>query len=161
MTCYVDDKRRQTKAAKRVDPLGKNQLPTREARYLGPAMDPLSYSFPGGHRVWEIAEGKVNQYSTLVASNPLDMPTTREHASVYSRQDPPSDDEDDPYALPPEEEVGREDLTVVSDIDYVRHHSQASDTQVVGPHRQTRAAARATAVNFVRHSQQYQGCSCQ
>ena len=74
------------------------QLPSREGRYLGPATDPLSYSFSGGHRVWEVAEGKVNQYSTLVASNPLDMPTTLEHTSVYSRQDPPSDDEDDPYA---------------------------------------------------------------
>ena len=30
VTCYVDDKRRQTTAAKRVDPLGKMQLPSRE-----------------------------------------------------------------------------------------------------------------------------------
>ena len=60
----------------------------------------------------------MNQYSTLVATNPLDMPTTREHPSVYSRQDPPSDDEDDPYALPPEEEGGRADPTIVPDVDY-------------------------------------------
>ena len=106
MTCYVDEERRQTKAAKQVDPLGKMQLPSREARYLGPATDPLTYSFPEGHRVWETAEGKVNQYATVVASNPLGMPSTREHKSVYSELDPMSDDEDDPYALPPEEEGG-------------------------------------------------------
>ena len=76
----------------------------------------------------------MNQYSTLVASNPLDMPTTREHLSVCSRQDPPSDDEDDPYALPPEEEGGRADPTVVPDVDYVRHHSQANSLSIVGPH---------------------------
>ena len=35
VTCYVDEKRRQTKAAKQVDPLGKMQLPSREARYVG------------------------------------------------------------------------------------------------------------------------------
>ena len=52
------------------------QLPSREARYLGPATDPLTYSFPEGHKVWETAEGKVNQYATLVASNPLVMPST-------------------------------------------------------------------------------------
>ena len=69
----------------------------------------------------------MNQYSTFVASNLLDMPTTQGHTSVYSRQDPPSDDEDDPYALPPEEGGGREDLTVVSDVEYVRNHCQASD----------------------------------
>ena len=40
----------------------------------------------------------MNQYATLVATNPFDMPTTREHDSVYS------DDEDAPYALPREEE---------------------------------------------------------
>ena len=51
VTCYVDDKRRQTTAVKQVDPLEKMQLPSREERYLGPATDPLSYSFPGGHRV--------------------------------------------------------------------------------------------------------------
>ena len=39
----MDDKRRQPTAAKRVDPLGKMQLPFREGRYLGPATDPLSY----------------------------------------------------------------------------------------------------------------------
>ena len=27
----------------------------------------LTYSFNGGHHVWEIVEGKVNEYSTLVA----------------------------------------------------------------------------------------------
>ena len=51
---------------------------------------------------------------------------------------------------PPEVEGGREDLTVVSDIDFIRRHSQAGDADVVGPNRQTRAAARAIAVNFVR-----------
>ena len=111
MTCYVNEKRRQTKGAKQVDLLGKMQLPSREARYLGPAADPLTNSFPGGHKVWETAEGKVNQYSTLVATNPLGMPSTREHTSVYSELDPPSEDEDDPYALPPEEEE-REDLVM-------------------------------------------------
>ena len=60
MTCYIDEKRRQTKAAKQVDPLGKMKLPSREVCYLGPATDPLTYSFPGGHRVWETAEGKVS-----------------------------------------------------------------------------------------------------
>ena len=109
----------------------KVQLPSREARYLGPATDPLTYSFPGAHR-----EGKVNQYATLVATNPLDMPTTREHNSVPSGLDPLSDDEDDPYALPPDEEE-KEDLTEFSDIDFVRRHSQASDNHIVGPHRQT------------------------
>ena len=58
VACYVDEKQRQTKAAKQVDPLGKMQLPWREARYLGPTTDPLTYSFPGGHRVWETAEGQ-------------------------------------------------------------------------------------------------------
>ena len=110
------------------------------------ATDPQSYSFPGGHRVWEVAEGKVNQYSTLVATNPLDMSTTQEHHLVYSRQDPPSGDEDDPYALPPEEEE-KEDLTFVLDIDFLRRHSQAGDNDVVGPNRQTPAAARLIAVN--------------
>ena len=78
------------------------------------------------------------------------MPTTREHTSVYSRQDPPSHDEDDPYALPPEVEEGRDDLPVVLAIDFVRRHSQIGDADVVGPNRQTRAAARAIAVNFAR-----------
>ena len=40
----MDDKRRQPTAAKRVDPLGKMQLPFREGRYLCPATDPLPYS---------------------------------------------------------------------------------------------------------------------
>ena len=44
VTCYVDDKRRQSPAAKRVDPLGKMQLPFREGCYLGPATDLLTYS---------------------------------------------------------------------------------------------------------------------
>ena len=61
-----------------------------------------------------------------------------------------SDDEDDPYALPQEEEGGRADPTVVPDIDYVRHHSQASASDIVGPHHQTRAVARAIAVNHAR-----------
>ena len=39
---------------------------------------------------------------------------------------------------------------MVSDIDFIRRHSQAGDADVVGPNRQTRAAARAIAVNFVR-----------
>ena len=69
---------------------------------------------------------------------------------MYSRQDPPSDDEDDPYALPSEEEGGRVDPTVVSEEDYVRHHSQASSLDIVGPQRQTRASARAIAVINVR-----------
>ena len=76
------------------------QPPSREARYLGPATNPLTYSFPGGHRVWETAEVKVNQYATPVASNPHGMPSTREHQLVYSESDPMSEDEDDPYALP-------------------------------------------------------------
>ena len=93
----------------------------------------------------------MNQYSTLVAINPLDMPTTREHTLAYSRQNPPSDDEDDPYASPPEEKEGeREDLTTISDLDFLCRHSQAGDTDVVGLHRQTCAAARTIAVNFAR-----------
>ena len=74
----------------------------------------------------------MNQYATLVATNPLGMPSTREHTSVYSELDPPSEDEDDPYALPPEEEE-REDLAQISDIDVVRQHSQAGDDDIVGP----------------------------
>ena len=70
---------------------------------------------------------KVNQSATVVASNPLRMPSTREHKSVYSESDPMSDDEDDPYALPPEEEEEREDLTQVPDINVVCWHSQAGD----------------------------------
>ena len=79
VTCYVDEKRRKTKAGKQIDPLGKMQLPSREARYLGPAMNPLTYPFPRGQKVSETAEGKVNQYATLVAANPLGMLSTREH----------------------------------------------------------------------------------
>ena len=124
------------------------QLPSREARYLGPATDPLTYSFPGRHRVWETAEGKVNQYATLAASNPLGMPSTRDHQSVYSESDPMSEDEDEPYALPPEEEEEREDLTQIPDIDVVRRHSQAGDGDIMGPARQTRLEARVAAVNF-------------
>ena len=78
----------------------------------------------------------MNQYATLVATNPLGMPSTREHTAVYSELDPVSDDEDDPYALPPEEEES-EDLTQVSDIDVVRRHSQAGDGDIVGLSRQT------------------------
>ena len=70
------------------------------------------------------------------------MPSTREHKSVCSESDPMSEDEDDPYALPPEEEE-REDLTQFSDIDIVRRHSQAGDGDIVGPSRQTRLQARA------------------
>ena len=89
VTCYVDERLRQTKAAKQVNPLGKMQLPSGEARYLGRATDPLTYSFPGGHRVWETAEGKVGQYAGLVVTNPFGMVSTREHRAVYSELNPP------------------------------------------------------------------------
>ena len=45
-------------------------------------------------------------------TTPLGMPSTREHQSVYSESNPMSEDEDDPYALPPEKEE-REDITYV------------------------------------------------
>ena len=57
-----------------------------------------------------------------MATYPLGMPSTHEHTSVYSELDPPSEDEDDPNALPPEEEE-REDLTQISDIDVVFRHT--------------------------------------
>ena len=68
---------------------------------------------------------------------------------MYSELDLPSEDEDDPYTLPPEEEE-REDLTQDSDIDVIRRHSQAGDGDIVGPSRQTRLQARVAAVNFAR-----------
>ena len=68
---------------------------------------------------------------------------------MYSESDPMSEDEDDPYALPPEEEE-REDLTQVPDIDVVRQHSEAGDNDIVGPAGQTRIQARVAAVDFAR-----------
>ena len=121
------------------------QLPSREAQYLGLATDPLTNSFPGGHRVRETDEGKENEYATLVAANLLGMLSTRKHKSVDSECDPLSEDEDHPYALLVEEEESG-DL----DIDVVRRHSQASDGENVGPPRQTRLQARVVVVNFGR-----------
>ena len=86
----------------------------------------------------------------------LHLPSTREHRAVYSELDPLSDDEDDPYALPTEEEE-TEDMTQVSDIDVVWRHSQAGDGDIVGSSSQTRLQARVAAVNFARnHAQQHQ-----
>ena len=76
----------------------------------------------------------MNQYATLVATNPLGMPSTREHNAVYSGSVPHSDDDDDPYALPPEEKE-KEDLTHVSYIDFVRRHSQAGNGDIISPSR--------------------------
>ena len=85
--CYVDEKRRQTKAAKQVDPLGKMQLPSREARYLGPSTGPLTYSFPGGHRVWETAESKAILPATQnFGPLPWDFLFRGQHVRVYSWQ---------------------------------------------------------------------------
>ena len=78
----------------------------------------------------------MNQYCTLVATNPLGMPRTREHNAVYSRLDPLSDDEDGPCASPFEEEK-RENLTQVSDIEIVPRHSQAGDGDIVSPSKLT------------------------
>ena len=75
------------------------------------------------------------------------MPSTREHRAVYSVLDALHDDEDDPYALPPEEEE-RKDLMQVSDIDSVWRHSQAGDGDIVGPSKQTRLQARVAAGNL-------------
>ena len=135
------------------------QLPSREACYLESTTDLLTYSFPGGHRVWETAWGKVNQYATVVASKPLGMPSTREHKSVYSESDPMGEDEDDPYALPLEEEE-REDLTQVPDIDVVRRHLQAGDSDIVGPAGQTRLQVRVAGFRSI-YTEQYQGTPCE
>ena len=43
-----------------------------------------------------------------MATYPLGMLSTCEHTSVYSELDPPSEDEENPYRMPPEEEE-RED----------------------------------------------------
>ena len=61
-----------------------------------------------------------------------------------------SEDEDDPYGLPPEEEEKREDLTQVPDIDVVRRHSPTGDNDIVGPAGQTRLQARVAAVDFAQ-----------